>query len=144
MTVPTHLREFDFERDYAAVLALWQAAGPGIHVSESDEPAEIARKLQRDPDLFLLAEADDQIIGTVLGGFDGRRGLVYHLAVAAAWRGRGIGSALMDEVEARLMARGCRKAYLLVDGENPEVKGFYEARGWEVMDVLALGKEFGA
>jgi len=42
------------------------------------------------------------------------------------------------------MARGCRKAYLLVDGENPEVKGFYEARGWEVMDVLALGKEFEA
>jgi len=91
MTVPTHLREFDFERDYAAVLALWQAAGPGIHVSESDEPAEIARKLQRDPDLFLLAEADDQIIATVLGGFDGRRGL------AIIWRSPlpGVGAALV-------------------------------------------------
>jgi ribosomal protein S18 acetylase RimI-like enzyme len=84
------------------------------------------------------------VIGTVLGGFDGRRGLVYHLAVDTAWRGRGIGSALMDELEARLMARGCRKAYLLVDGDYTEVKGFYEGRGWEVMDVLAMGKEFGA
>jgi ribosomal protein S18 acetylase RimI-like enzyme len=138
------LREFDFEQDYATVLALWQAAGPGIHVSESDAPSEIAQKLQRDPDLFLVAEVDDRIIGTVLGGFDGRRGLVYHLAVDAAWRGRGIGSALMDAVEARLIARGCRKAYLLVDGEHPEVKGFYEGRGWEVMEVLALAKEFGA
>jgi ribosomal protein S18 acetylase RimI-like enzyme len=139
-----HLREFEIDRDYPAVLALWQTAGPGIHVSSSDAPAEIAKKLQRDPDLFLLAEADDRIVGTVLGGFDGRRGLVYHLAVDAAWRGRGIGSALMGELEARLVARGCRKAYLLVDGDHPEVKGFYVGRGWELMDVLALGKEFGA
>jgi ribosomal protein S18 acetylase RimI-like enzyme len=138
------LREFEIERDYPAVIAFWQTAGPGIHVSESDAPAEIAKKLQRDPDLFLVAEAEARIIGTVLGGFDGRRGLVYQLAVDAAWRGRGIGSALMDELEARLMARGCRKAYLLVDAEHPEVKGFYEGRGWAVMAVLPMGKEFGA
>ena len=105
------LREFELERDYPAVLALWQTAGPGIHVSQSDGLAEIAKKLQRDPDLFVVAEADGHVIGTVLGGFDGRRGLVYHLAVDAAWRGHGIGSALMNEVEARLIARGCHKAY---------------------------------
>src|SRR5258708_22048513 len=109
------LREFEFERDYPAVFALWQAAGPGIHVSESDAPTEIAKKVQRDPDLFLVAEADERVIGTVLGGFDGRRGLVYHLAVDAAWRGCGIGSALMDAVAARLVARRCPTAYLMVD-----------------------------
>jgi ribosomal protein S18 acetylase RimI-like enzyme len=78
------LREFELERDYPAVIALWQAAGPGIHVSLSDSLAEIAKKLERDPDLFLVAEQDDRIVGAVLGGFDGRRGLVYHLAVEAA------------------------------------------------------------
>ena len=77
----------------------------------------------------------------MLGGFDGRRGMVYHLAVAADWRGQGIGSALMDELEARLAGRGCRKAYLMVAMENPEVTGFYEQRGWRVMDVLPMGKE---
>jgi ribosomal protein S18 acetylase RimI-like enzyme len=138
------LREFDFEHDYQAVLALWQTAGAGIHVSLSDSPAELARKLQRDPDLFLVAEAEGRLIGTVLGGFDGRRGMVYHLAVEAAWRGQGIGSALMDEVEARLVARGCRKAYLLVATENSAVTHFYEQRGWAVMDVLPMGKEFKA
>ena len=138
------LRQFEFERDYQAVLALWQTAGPGIHVSPSDSPVELARKLQRDPDLFLVAEAGGQLIGTVLGGFDGRRGIVYHLAVESGWRGQGIGSALMDEVEARLMARGCRKAYLLVAPENAEVTAFYARRGWEIMDVLPMGKEFKA
>jgi ribosomal protein S18 acetylase RimI-like enzyme len=136
------LRQFELERDYPAVLALWQTAGPGIHVGPSDSPAELARKLQRDPDLFLVAEADDRLIGTVLGGFDGRRGMVYHLAVEAGWCGRGIGSALMDELEARLTARGCRKAYLMVAAEFPQVTRFYESRGWEVMDVLPMGKEF--
>jgi ribosomal protein S18 acetylase RimI-like enzyme len=142
--VPARLRQFNLERDYPAVLALWQGAGPGIHVSPSDDRAEIARKIERDPDLFLLAEADEplRIVGTVLGGFDGRRGLVYHLAVDGAWRGQGLGSALMAELEARLIARGCRKAYLLVDAEYPEVKGFYEGHGWEVMDVLPMAKEF--
>ena len=138
------LREFEMARDYSAVIALWQSAGPGIHVSPSDSASELAHKLERDPDLFLVAEEGGQIVGTVLGGFDGRRGLVYHLAVAEACRGRGIGSALMNELETRLMARGCRKAYLMVASENPEVTAFYAARGWEVMDVFPMGKEFDA
>jgi ribosomal protein S18 acetylase RimI-like enzyme len=136
------LRAFELGRDYPAVIALWQTAGPGIHVSPSDSLGEISRKLQRDPDLFLVAEDQDQIVGTVLGGFDGRRGLVYHLAVTQGWRGRGVGSALMDELETRLKARGCRKAYLMVASENPEVREFYQRRGWEVMDVFPMGKEF--
>jgi ribosomal protein S18 acetylase RimI-like enzyme len=138
------LREFRLDRDYPAVIALWRAAGPGVHVSPSDSLSEITKKLQRDPDLFLVAEEDDRLVGAVLGGFDGRRGLVCHLAVDAAWRGRGIGSALMAEVEARLKARGCLKAYLMVASENPEVKTFYERRGWTVMDILPMGIEFGA
>jgi ribosomal protein S18 acetylase RimI-like enzyme len=137
-----HLREFDRQRDYPAVLALWQTAGPGIHISASDSESELAKKLERDPDLFLVAEQDGALVGSVLGGFDGRRGLVYHLAVAEAWRGQGIGSALMDELEARLTARGCRKAYLLVAADYPDVTAFYQRRGWEVMDVLPMGKEF--
>ena len=138
------LREFELELDYPAVLALWENAGPGIHVSPSDSQSEITKKLRRDPDLFLLAEDGGQVVGTVLGGFDGRRGMVYHLAVAAGWRGRGIGSALMNELEARLKARGCRKAYLMVAADNPEVTAFYERRGWELMDILPMGKEFEA
>jgi ribosomal protein S18 acetylase RimI-like enzyme len=81
-------------------------------------------------------------VGSVIGGFDGRRGLIYHLAVAASFRGLGIGSRLMDEVEARLRSKGCLKCYLLVTADNPEVEAYYQQRGWQPMDTIHLfGKE---
>ena len=80
------LREFQYPGDYAAARSLWENAGPGIHVRRSDEPEEIQKKLQRDPDLFLVAESRGRLVGTIIGGFDGRRGLIYHLAVDAAYR----------------------------------------------------------
>jgi ribosomal protein S18 acetylase RimI-like enzyme len=140
--VDIHLREFRFPEDYSAVRILWENAGPGIHLRISDEPDEIAKKLQRDPDLFLLAVADGKIVGTVLGGFDGRRGMIYHLAVDAAYRQHGTGGLLMDEVERRLKARGCVKSYLLVTTDNDNAIRFYEKRGWSNMDMLRIyGKD---
>jgi ribosomal protein S18 acetylase RimI-like enzyme len=134
------LREFRFPDDYPAVLDLWQRAGPGIHVGPSDTPEEITRKVARDPDLFLVAEEHGQIVGSVIGGFDGRRGMVYHLAVEAAERGRGLGRRLMQEVEDRLRAKGCSKVYLLVMDGNSALD-FYKSLGWDTMDVTLLAKQ---
>ena len=135
------IREFDLARDFDAVTALWQASGPGVHLGLSDTPEEITRKLKRDPDLFLVAENEAQVVGAVLGGFDGRRGMVYHLAVASVHRQRGVGSALMAELESRLKAKGCRKYYLLVTHDNTDVTNFYQRLGWSVMPVNIMGKE---
>jgi len=136
------IREFCFPADYEPVFALWQSIEKGVHTGRSDTPAEIEKKLTRDPDLFLVAEADGAIVGSVIGGFDGRRGLVYHLAVSAAFRGMGIGSRLMDELETRLQAKGCLKSYLLVTSDNPEAELYYQRRGWQPMESIRLyGKE---
>ena len=135
------IREFRFPEDYEAVYALWQTAGPGIHVRRSDEPQEIARKLERDPDLFLLAEIDGKVIGSVLGGFDGRRGMMYHLAVANSYRQQGIASALVDELERRLRLKGCHRYYLLVTLDNETAIQFYEQRGWERMELYLYSKD---
>jgi ribosomal protein S18 acetylase RimI-like enzyme len=132
------LREFRFADDYGPARGLWETAGTGIHVRRADEPAEIQKKLERDPDLFLVAEADGRLVGTVIGGFDGRRGLVYHLAVEAGLRGQGIGQRLMDELERRLRLKGCLKSYLLVTTENDEAMHFYEKRGWSRMDMVYI------
>ena len=132
------LREFRFPEDYAPARALWETAGPGIQLRRSDEPEEIRKKLERDPDLFLVAESDGRLVGTVIGGFDGRRGLIYHLAVEASQRSQGIGQALMDEVERRLRAKGCLKTYLLVTTENEPAMRFYEKRGWSQMDTVYI------
>ena len=137
------LREFHFPEDYERVIKLWQEAGPGIHLRRSDEKEELRKKLLRDPDLFLLAESDHKIIGTVLGGFDGRRGMVYHLAVESTYRKKGLGSLLMNELEKRLKAKGCIKYYLLVTHDNLEAIHFYENSGWELMDLYIYGKDLG-
>lgn len=134
------IREYRSPGDYQAVIALWRAAGAGVHIGDSDTYEEIAKKHARDPELFLVAERDAQIIGSVIGGFDGRRGLIYHLAVKAEERQRGLGSLLMEEVERRLRALGCRRVYLLVTNENAQAMRFYEERGWQVMDLHIYAK----
>lgn len=142
MTASIRIREFCFPADYEPVFALWSSIERGVRTGRSDTPAEIEKKLDRDPDLFLIAEADGEIIGSVIGGYDGRRGLVYHLAVVPAFRRRGIGSRLMEELESRLRAKGCLKCYLLVTNDNPEAEVYYQQRGWQHMEYIHLyGKE---
>jgi ribosomal protein S18 acetylase RimI-like enzyme len=139
---PIRVREFRFPADYESVYELWKSMEKGVHVGRSDTPAEIEKKIARDPDLFLVAESNGAIVGSVIGGYDGRRGIIYHLAVATAYRGQGIGSCLMDEVEARLRSRGCLKCYLLVVEGNTEAERYYQQRGWQHMDNIHLyGKE---
>ena len=136
------IREFRYPEDYPAVRLIWENAGPGIHLGRSDDPVEIQKKLQRDPDMFLVAEADGKILGTVVGGFDGRRGMVYHLAVTEIYRKQGIGELLMDELERRLKAKGCIRCYLLVTVENESTMRFYEKRDWAQMkNVTTYGKD---
>ena len=136
------IREFKYPHDYPAARLLWEAAGPGIHLQRSDDPEEIEKKLKRDPDLFLVAETDHKIVGTVVGGFDGRRGMVYHLAVSDLYRRKGIGEMLMDELEHRLKLKGCIRSYLLVTVENKSAMDFYKKRGWSQMDYVNIyGKD---
>jgi ribosomal protein S18 acetylase RimI-like enzyme len=138
-----NIREFCFPDDYGGMLKLWSAMEIGVQVGRSDAPEEIQKKLQRDPDLFLVAEENHEIIGTIIGGFDGRRGMIYHLAVQANLRGQGIGTALLKEVEQRLQARGCKKCYLLVTVENTDAVQFYEQQNWrEMKNDRIFGKEF--
>ena len=136
------IREFQYPADYDSVRQLWEGMESGVSIGRSDAPQEIEKKISRDPDLFLVAEENGQIIGSAIGGYDGRRGLLYHLAVAASHRKRGIGGQLLDAIEAQLRAKGCLKCYLMVKLGNPDVELFYQKRGWHHMDyVRPFGKE---
>ena len=132
------IRSFAYPDDFSEVIELWQNAGEGVHLGRSDTVEEIEKKLDRDPELFLVAVSEGNIVGAVLGGFDGRRGLIYHLAVKAEFRKQGLGDMLMNEVELRLKSIGCRRAYLLVTKENDNAMYFYQKRGWEEMDRLHI------
>ena len=137
------IREFDFNKDYDRVLSLWHGIEEGMQVGRSDTPDEIQKKIQRDPDLFLVSETGGDIVGTIIGGFDGRRGMVYHLAVHKDFRRQGIGAELLAEVEKRLQAKGCVKMYLLVLDDNIAAMRFYEECGWKhSQHDFVFAKEF--
>jgi ribosomal protein S18 acetylase RimI-like enzyme len=141
VTAEVQIRQFCFPADYEQVIDLWSSIEKGVRVGRSDSPAEIEKKIARDPDLFLVAECENKIVGSVIGGYDGRRGLIYHLAVSSAFRSQGIGSRLMDEVESRLRAKGCLKCYLLIASDNYDVETYYQERGWQPMnDIHLYGK----
>jgi ribosomal protein S18 acetylase RimI-like enzyme len=89
-----HIRQFGFPDDFIPVVELWDRCAPGVQRGRSDTEIEITKKQEIDPDLFLVAEHRGRIIGTMMGGYDGRRGLVYHLAVREDYRRQGIGKDL--------------------------------------------------
>jgi ribosomal protein S18 acetylase RimI-like enzyme len=122
--------------DLPALIALWQRAG--LVVKAETVPDDLAGLLTHGPELVLVAEEHGELIGSVVGSFDGRRGWLNRLATDPAHRGRGIAKALLAEVHARLAARGCRKVNLLIEPENAEVLPFYAAAGYTVDDLIFM------
>ena len=135
------IRTYLHPTDYAAVRALWESCQPGIQLRPSDSADEIAKKFEHYPDLFLVAERRGAIVGAVMGGFDGRRGYLYHLAVEEGTRGSGLAEALLAELEARLAAKGCIRMNLMVAADNWVAQRFYRRTRWSEMPVRAFGKD---
>jgi ribosomal protein S18 acetylase RimI-like enzyme len=137
------IRRYNHPQDYSAVFTVWEAAGEGIHISFSDSPEELEKLVTISQGLFFLAVDSGRVIGTVMGGFDGRRGLIYHLAVLPEYQNRHIGSCLLNQVEAALFEHGCRKVYLFIVPENMDRAGFYERLGYDRMNVVPFTKVLG-
>ncbi len=114
--------------DIPAVLDFWRlAAAP----TSTDSSEALAVLLGRDPGALIVAEADGEIVGSVVAGWDGWRGSVYRLAVAERYRGAGLGGALLRAAEARLTELGAHRIHAIVVGSSDGAVGFWEASGWE-------------
>jgi ribosomal protein S18 acetylase RimI-like enzyme len=135
---PFRLRAY-LEADESEVTRLWCKVFPDA--PPWNEPgADIRRKLPVQRDLFLVATLDEEIVGTVMAGFDGHRGWVYYLAVDPASRERGLGGALMAEAERRLLRYGCKKVNLMVRASNAPIVDFYRTLGYEVEDRICMSR----
>jgi len=139
LRMTTKLREFRM-KDYKDVRGLWERCGLEIRVGDREN--EIRRKVTRDPDLFLVAEEDGRIVGSLMGAWDGRRGWLYHLGVLPGCRRRGIATELVEEVERRMKAKGVVKVNALVYNTNIPSLAFFERMGYPVdRSVSFLGKK---
>jgi len=131
------IREFQIS-DYSQVIALWHVAG--LIISRSDNLQGLRKKLERDADLFLVAEDSGRVVGVVTGSYDGRRGWINHLAVEPDQQRMGLGSSLVHLVETRLKAKGCEKVNLLIEPGNASVQGFYERLDYTLDELIFMEK----
>ena len=81
---------------YEDVVDIWKKTG--ISITSSDTKDQLNVMLDRNPDLCLIAKVDEKVIGIVMGGFDGRRGYVHHLAIHPEYQKKGYGKMLIDEL----------------------------------------------
>src|SRR3712207_1405370 len=132
-------REFTLA-DHERACALWNEV-EGVEVCEGDSRAEIAAYLERNRGLSHVAEAEGVLAGAVLCGHDGRRGFIYHLAVAPAFRGQGVGKLLLEQCVRGLRAAGIPRAIILVADDNPSGREFWLRNGWEELTAVAMTRE---
>lgn len=119
------IRAFD-STDYDAAYALWRAI-PGVGLSGADERAPIEAFLRRNPGTSFVAVDGDRVVGTILCGHDGRRGLVHHLVTAPSHRRRGIARTLLRAGLGALAREGIAKCHILVFRDNDAGRDFWRA-----------------
>jgi ribosomal protein S18 acetylase RimI-like enzyme len=134
--LPVVVREFR-SRDAEGLRALWEGVGFG---SLGDDDMSLRRFAQRNPGLLLVASQGPEVVGSGMGGWDGRRGWIYHLAVAEGHRRKGLGKELAQRLEAGLRDVGCRKVNAIVREGNDEAARFWKALGYEVSAARQFGR----
>lgn len=123
-------------KNYDAIINLWEKAG--INVGSSDTKEEIEKMLNRNPNLFLIGKVDKKLIAVVIGGYDGRRGYVHHLAVDPDYQHQGYGKKLMDELMLRFKKMSVHKIHLFIEKYNRSVIDFYKKLRWEIRYDLVM------
>jgi ribosomal protein S18 acetylase RimI-like enzyme len=126
--------------DAPATIALWHACG--LTRPWNDPAADFALALDSATSTILILRDGDGIAASVMVGFDGHRGWVYYLAVAPERQQQVLGRLMMAAAEDWLRAQGAPKIQLMVRGDNAAARGFYAALGYEVQDVVTIGKRF--
>ena len=132
------IRRFE-PHDGEEVTRLWQEAFPN-DPPRNEPAAVIRRKLKTQRELFLVGDLNGIVVATLIGGYDGHRCWVYHVAVAGAHRRKGYGREMMHEAERLVKRMGCPKLNIQVRAHNRDVVAFYESLGYAVEDHISMGK----
>ncbi len=122
--------------DYEGVYELWINT-PGMGMRSVDDSKEgIEKYLNRNPETYFIAEAENKIIGVILSGHDGRRGYIYHTTVRNTARKQGIGTALVKLAIKALKEQGINKVALVAFNTNKSGNSFWESQGFEARNDL--------
>ncbi|MGI6488836.1 MAG: GNAT family N-acetyltransferase [Syntrophothermaceae bacterium] len=115
---------------------------PGIGLGRGDDRRALEMFIARNPGTCLVMRENGMLAGTVMAGFDGRRGYIYHLAVHPQYQGQGYGQALLEKVITELENLGAQKIHLFVFSHNHQAIEFYRRLGWrERNDIQVMSWE---
>ncbi len=137
--LPVVVREYR-SGDGDRLRALWDAVE---FRSPGDDDASLRRFAQRNPGTLLVAVQGDEIVASALGGWDGRRGWIYHVATAPGHRRQGHAAALVRRIEERLRELGAARVNVIVTGDNGDGAAFWEALGYADRQSRQFGKDLG-
>jgi ribosomal protein S18 acetylase RimI-like enzyme len=121
------------------VIALWEEVF-GYEAAHNRPALVIDKKLAVNDGLFFVALSGEEVVGTVMAGYDGHRGWIYSVAVSQAHRRRGVGSQLIRVAERALASKGCVKVNLQIMEGNESVTAFYASLGFSVEKRVSMGK----
>ena len=124
--------------DYDAIFALWNSAEQSRRaLNPVDDSREgIDRYLKRNPNTCFAAVAEGEIIGVILTGHDGRRGIIHHMCVNPQYRRMGVASRLVNAAEDALKKEGIQKVFGLVFRDNDAANAFWEKQGYSLRTNL--------
>ena len=134
---PVTVRPATLDDVDAVVAMLVEVAGEGRWIG-TEAPVDVEQRrrrmvedIEREEAIVLVAEAGGQPVGE-LGLYLARYGVAdLGMAVAAGWRGRGIGSALLAEAIGRARTAGAHKIALQVWPHNRAAIALYERSGFQ-------------
>jgi len=125
-------------KNYSEMINLWKnTKGVGLS-GKDDSKISIKKYLKKNPNTCFTAKYDGSIIGTIMAGNDGRRGIIYHLMVKPEYRKKGIAKKLLKKAENSLKKEGIRKIMIYVFKENKLGNKFWENNGYKIRKDLNL------
>jgi ribosomal protein S18 acetylase RimI-like enzyme len=119
------------------VVELWKKCN--LIIPQNDPVEDIMKKVDFQPDLFLVGLIDDRVIGSIMVGYEGHRGWINYLAVLPELQRQGYGRKLVQKAIDELKRIGCLKVNLQVRRTNTPVIEFYKRLGFKEDDVASLG-----
>lgn len=122
--------------DYDQIIDIWNRAGLPFKPIGRDSEDEITRQIELDPEMFLGAFLDTQMVGMIMGSYDSRKGWLNRLAVVPEHQGKGIAQALIEEMERRLKAKGFRIIATLIEDGHEASMALFKSAGYIVHDDI--------
>ena len=121
------------------VISLWNKVF-GYEADHNASQLVIDKKLEFGDGLFFIALNKQDVVGTIMAGYDGHRGWIYSIAVSPICQKQGIGSSLLAFAERKLSELGCMKINLQIVEGNEVVENFYLSNGYQTEKRISMGK----